>query len=118
MGNWELVFVTCYSVFSLYTLNSNLSREVGTGHIGKRGYLFYSVMDISERELRKILRRHEKISEANRSALHQRSTQVRDLEQSFSQRIERLETECFLLRSLIFPQPIQSISINQGFAAS
>jgi hypothetical protein len=74
-------------------------------------------MDISWRELRQILRCHEEISEANHSTLHQLSVKVRDLEQSFTQRIESLETEFLLLRSLVLPQPIQSISINQVSAA-
>jgi hypothetical protein len=80
--------------------------------------MFGSVMDISGRELQQILRRHEEITEANHSSLQQFSAQVRDMEQSFSQRIESLETECLLLRSLILPQPSQSISINQGSAAT
>jgi hypothetical protein len=80
VGSWELVFVTCYFVFSLYTLNRNISREVGTGHIGNKGYRFDSVMDILGRELQQILRHREEISEANRFTLRKLSIQVRDLE--------------------------------------
>jgi hypothetical protein len=38
---------------------------------------------------------------------------VGNLEQFFTQRVESLEAECQFLRSLVFPQPIQSLSINQ-----
>lgn len=38
---------------------------------------------------------------------------VGNLEQSFTQRIESLETECQFLRNLVLPRPIQSLYIYQ-----
>jgi hypothetical protein len=75
-------------------------------------------MDLSWRELKQILRRHEEIFEANRSTLHQLSIKVGNMEQSLTQRIESLEIECQFLRTLVLPRPIQCLSINQGSAPS
>lgn len=88
------------------------------GHSSNSGLLFGHNMDPSWRELKQILHHHEEISEANRSALHQLSIKVGNLEQSFTQSIESLESECRFLRTLVLPQPIQSLSINQVLAAS
>jgi len=69
-------------------------------------------MDLSWRELKKVHRHCEDIYEANRSALRQLLDKVRNMEQSFTLPIESLEIECQFLRTLIMPQPIQSLSIN------
>lgn len=116
MGIWCFGSVICPS--AQFSHNSICSRSVWPGYIGNRGFLLGLDMEPSWRELKQILRRSEEISEANCSALQQLMVKFGNLEQSFTQRIERLETECQFLRSLVLPQPLQSLSINQVSATS
>lgn len=83
--------------------------------------LYNARMEPTWSDFKHILRRHEEITEAHSTALQQIMARNEDLEltvTNLTQHIENLEAESQFLRSLVLPQPLQSVSINPTSAIS
>jgi hypothetical protein len=86
------VGIECFLASVLENSGSGVTCRVGLGY---KGGLLSLKMEPSWSEIKHILRRHEEISEANHSTLHQLSVKMGNLEQTVSnltQCIESLET--------------------------
>jgi hypothetical protein len=117
VGSWKPSTISFYAFTSFIFYINRLSWK-WSDYFGYIGHLTGFDMDFSWREMRQIIRRPEEILEANRSTLQPLLVKIGELEESLTQRIESLENECLLLRSMVMSQPIQSISINQVSVAS
>lgn len=85
-------------------------------------------MEPNWNDVKKILRQHEEISQVNSTTLQHILKKMVDMEQVVAniknlftiqtRRIDGLEKDCQYLRSLVFPQHLNSASINQGAVVS
>jgi hypothetical protein len=115
--------------FLIVFYKSGIGDPSPTGWWGFSGCWFFNTeMDPNWSKIKRILRRHEEISQANSSALQLISIKLGEMDQAMvslrnlleiqTKQINEMELDIQKIKSLVLPQHSASTSINQGAVVS